>query len=523
MKVLLCLPHGGLFRNFDSTLRLLVERDHSVHVAFDSDKYRSAAFDALCTGAPNLTTGYTPRIPADRSSIPVDGLRATSDYMRYLDPEYASAPKLRARAERGVPRVVFPMVDFVERKGPAARQRLDRQLRIVERSVPVREEALAFLREQAPDLLVVSPLFGSRNQLELLRASRRLRIPAALCIASWDNLTNKGLIREIPDAVVVWNETQRYEAVSLHGIPDDRVRVTGAQNFDEWFDREPSTSRDGFCRQLGLRSDRPILLYLGSSGFVAPQEAAWVKRWLARLRAHPAPLSDSGVIIRPHPQNARQYGRVDFSDDDQVVVWPPPEAAPEQTGRADWSREDFYDSIYHAQAVVGVNTTAMIESAVLGRPVFTLLDRELDEGQSGTLHFKHLLTVSGGLLHVATSFEEHLAQLAQTLDNGADAEGRGRGFLEAFLRPHGLDAPATPVLVSTLEDVAARGCVDPDSKQRVMPRQVLELVGTLATLDRRRGRCAREPFARRLARKTADNLDEAADVLERVARQASGA
>ena len=36
------------------------------------------------------------------------------------------------------------------------------------------------------------------------------------------------------------------------------------------------------------------------------------------------------------------------------------------------SRADYFDSIYHAAAVVGINTTAQIESAIVGRPVHTL-------------------------------------------------------------------------------------------------------------------------------------------------------
>jgi len=33
--------------------------------------------------------------------------------------------------------------------------------------------------------------------------------------------------------------------------------VTGAQCFDQWFDRQPSRDRETFCRQVGLPSSPP--------------------------------------------------------------------------------------------------------------------------------------------------------------------------------------------------------------------------------------------------------------------------
>jgi hypothetical protein len=41
----------------------------------------------------------------------------------------------------------------------------------------------------------------------------------------------------VPDKVIVWNATQRDEAERFHGIPAERVVVTGAQCFDQWCDR----------------------------------------------------------------------------------------------------------------------------------------------------------------------------------------------------------------------------------------------------------------------------------------------
>ena len=94
-------------------------------------------------------------------------------------------------------------------------------LRAAERAVPVSSRLTAFLREEHPDLVVVSPLVDLMSvQVDVVRASHALGIPVALPVASWDNLTNKGHLRVLPDAVMVWNDVQKEEAVALHGVAD---------------------------------------------------------------------------------------------------------------------------------------------------------------------------------------------------------------------------------------------------------------------------------------------------------------
>jgi hypothetical protein len=105
----------------------------------------------------------------------------------------------------------------------------------------------------------------------------------------------------------------------------------------------------------------------------------------------------------------------------------------------------------HAEGVVGVNTSGMIESGIVGRPVYSVTTGEFASTQEGTLHFQHLTSVEGGLLHLATELDEHVAQLAGLLTGGGEERQRARRFIEAFVRPHGLGVPATPRVVEEVE------------------------------------------------------------------------
>jgi hypothetical protein len=381
-----------------------------------------------------------PRTRAETWESLATTVRLLADYMRFFEPEFRDAVSLRARVEKRLPRVYATFVRAFGRSR-ASRALLAAILRGLERVVPTAPGIEAFLREQRPDLLLVTPLIelGSQ-QVDYVKAARALGIRSALCVASWDNLTSKGLVRVLPDHVVVWNEAQKREAAALHGVPADRVRVTGAQLFDRWFTTTPSRSREEFCATVGLDPAKPFLLYVGSSVFIAPDEVPFAERWLATLRgaADPA-VADVGALVRPHPANARQWRAFDVSAFENTALWPPIGTDPTSPG----FKEDYFDSLYYSAGVVGINTSAQIEASIIGRPVFTVRAPEFAHAQDGTLHFKHLVQ-DGGVVHVAATLEEHVRQLAG-FTAGADAWAvRNRSFVESFIRPHGIDTPVAP-------------------------------------------------------------------------------
>jgi FAD/FMN-containing dehydrogenase len=342
------------------------------------------------------------------------------------------------------------LVNAVAIGGPLSRAALATMLRLIERAIPTNTALESFIREHHPDLLLVTPLIelGSQ-QVDYVKCARRLGIRIALCVASWDNLTSKGLIRVVPDHVIVWNEAQKSEAVSLHGVDPGRVAVTGAQLFDHWFEDRPSRSREEFCRTVGLDPARPFVLYVGSSTFIAPDEVPFAERWIARLRGSREPaVAGAGVLIRPHPANSRQWRAFETPGLTNVAIWPPIGTDP----TAPDFRRDYFDTLYYCAAVVGINTSAQIEASIVDRPVFTIRAPEFAHAQEGTLHFRYLVN-DGGAVRVADTLDEHVAQLAKALSGAPDAARDVREFVRSFVRPHGLDVPVAPVFARTVADL----------------------------------------------------------------------
>lgn len=456
LRFLFVMHYPGYLRYFDSTIRLLVERGHHVDVAFDNPEKQAEGAEALATLAGSFEN--LGRIPTrgDIWLFVTRAVRGTMDYLRYLHPDFADAVYLRDRMRTALP----PGLALLGRWKTAAAgttRTLIRMCTTCERAIPSSGVLETFIAGRTPDAVLVTPLVVDRSpQTDVIKSAQALGIPAALCVASWDHLTTKGLMRVQPDLVAVWNEEQKREALAYHDADPQRLVVTGAQPFDRWFDRVPTT-REAFCRKVGLSADRPFILFVGSTASISAPDAElqFVRQWIEALRRQPG-LAAIGILVRPHPYNSTHWRDVRFDDLQHVAIYP---RSANPVNEAD--RQDYFDSLYHSEAVVGVNTTAMIEAAIVGRTVHTILAEEFRDTQGGTLHFRYLLSENGGFLRVANGLAEHAEQMAGTLREPEIGRAACARFVSAFIRPAGASTPATPILVDALERLAASGARAP--------------------------------------------------------------
>ena len=456
MRILFSMRHSGALRNFASTLLALAARNHQVHLVFSQQDREgdSRLLWELTNGSPNITCSDLENKSPWRVWRGLGrAARCTVDYVRYLTPEYDGILSLKERARAKVIRPLRWLVELPIFRTRTGNRLLIKSLLVVERAVPVDPGTFNLVAQARPDVLLVTPLVDiGTDQVDYVKAARRLGIRCALPVLSWDNLTNKGLVRLQPDKIYVWNEAQKTEAVTMHGANPDDVIVTGAMVYDQWFTRRPSTTREEFCARVGLDPARPILLYLCSSPFIAPDEVNFIERWVAAIRgATDARVRTAGILVRPHPENLQPWHRFDERALENVVVWPKGGASPVDAD----SRNDFFDSMYHSAGAVGINTSAQIECGIVGRPVFSVRTPEYQRTQDGTLHFRHLTSEGGGLLQLADDLDGHVRQVAAALDDPEGTRRRVEGFVRAFTRPHGLDQAATPRIVEAIEQLAA--------------------------------------------------------------------
>jgi len=452
MKILFLMDSPEYLRFYDSAIQELAARGHEVAIAVNHQRDKKpVGIEGLRTNADRVRVlGVVPESVGVWSHVAYK-LRGTMDFVRFLHPTFRDAPALRQRIKRKVLPRAYYWLDAIPRLSAAAVRRIERLLMTAERAIPIQPSILEFLRAHAPDVLLVSPLVAAASdQVDWVKAARLCGIRTGVCIASWDNLTNKGLLRVEPDMVIVWNEAQRHEAHEYHYMPLDRVAATGAQLFDKWFDKRVTRERDEFCRAVGLPDSAPFVLFTGSSSFISESsaEVAFVRRWIAALRAsrHPE-LRDVNILVRPHPYNFHRWADDPVADLPRVAVYPRRPYNPVEQS----SRDDFFDSLYHCAVVVGINTSAMIEAAIIGRPVCSMLAAEFAGTQEGTIHFHHLLPENGGFLRIASTLEQHVDQLGDCLRNPAATRAETERFVAAFVRPLGRERAATPVFADVVE------------------------------------------------------------------------
>ncbi len=161
--------------------------------------------------------------------------RGLADLAHNADPRYTGAGVLRRRTKKrilgrleqddGIEPVARALAlragsRLARRTDAALSARMLRTAAALEAAVPPDAGIDRFLERLEPDVVVATGTFRHlSSEVDVLKSARRLGIPTAVFVTSWDNLTNKGALKFVPDRVLVWNEAQAREAVELHHVP----------------------------------------------------------------------------------------------------------------------------------------------------------------------------------------------------------------------------------------------------------------------------------------------------------------
>jgi hypothetical protein len=105
MNILFLGRHYTYFRNFESVLRALAARGHSIHLAVERSETLGglSMVEALAAEFPSITYGDAPARADDDWSWVLNRLRLGLDYLRYQQPAFDGAYILRSRARGRTP------------------------------------------------------------------------------------------------------------------------------------------------------------------------------------------------------------------------------------------------------------------------------------------------------------------------------------------------------------------------------------------------------------------------------------
>jgi hypothetical protein len=182
----------------------------------------------------------------------------------------------------------------------------------------------------------------------------------------------------------------------------------------------------------------------------SPPESRIFMRWASHLRRSNDPrVRDLPILLRPHPSRTVEWADGEWRSVGNVVMFGGPPVD-------DQGRADYFDSLYYSAAVVGITTSAFLEAAIVDRPVMSFYADDLVPEHEASLHFQYLANAEHGLLTMGDSLEQHAQQLASVVAGPfEDLLRRQRRFVHEFLRPRGMNVPATLVVADALERLPA--------------------------------------------------------------------
>jgi hypothetical protein len=223
----------------------------------------------------------------------------------------------------------------------------------------------AFLEREAPDVVFCTHQRASRAVPALL-AARRLGIPTATFIYSWDNLP-KGRMAVHADHFLVWSEAMQEELLGYYPEMDPRrVHVVGTPQFEPHLDA--SLIREDFLSGLGLDPSRPVVCFSGDDQATSPHDPAY----LADL----ARFFSGQILFRRAPTDVSGRYSAVLAEFPEIAVCEPAWKAAE----GDWTQaapmpedlELLASVAAHCDVVVNLGSTMALDFAIHGKPAVFL-------------------------------------------------------------------------------------------------------------------------------------------------------
>ena len=277
-----------------------------------------------------------------------------------------------------------------------------------------------------PDLIFSTDL---QNELDvgLIHEARDRKVKIVGMVRSWDNLTSKGVLRVLPDRMVVWNEIVKQEAVDFADIRPERISIIGIPHYDAYV-KGNRTPRSDFYASMKLDLSKRFIVFAPTGDryianntidrdIVSILQGVLPGTYQLLVRLPPgdivnlAGLKVSGAVRIDDPGThfgVKKAMELSFEDDRRLA-----------------------DTLFYCDLLVTGPSTIAIDAVVFGKPViFVAFDgyenRKYYEGMERFLdytHIRHIIESQG--VSVARSQDEFMRLILEYL-GGSSKGSAGR-------------------------------------------------------------------------------------------------
>gem|GEM_PF-1072710 len=230
------------------------------------------------------------------------------------------------------------------------------------------------LLKYKPDLVVTATPGYVPADIHLIRSARRVKIPSATVMLSWDNLTSKGYMGAVPDELLVWSDLMAREAVQYHGFPADHIHWCGAAQFDHYAGYRDRFDRLAWRRSHGIADDTPLIVYGTINPVLLPHEVNILRSIVRAMRENRFKRKPH-LWIRLHPQvvkGAFAQSLAPFkalAADDVHIEEPEVQSSALAWDLPKKDAEHLANLMVAADIVVTPNSTLSIDAACGGTPI----------------------------------------------------------------------------------------------------------------------------------------------------------
>jgi hypothetical protein len=228
-----------------------------------------------------------------------------------------------------------------------------------------------FLARERPDVVLCTHQRAS-VAVPAVAAARRLRIPTASFIYSWDNLP-KGRMAVWPDHYLVWSEKMADDLRRYYPeVSPEQMHIVGTPQFEPYFDESLIEDRAAFCASLRLDPHRPVVLFSGDDASTSPHDPGYLADLASAIRDG---FDSDGpqIVFRRSPADRSPRYRAVLDEFPEITVSEP---AWSSIGEEGW--EQVVPSVRdlgllanlarHCAVVVNLGSTMAFDFAMVAKP-----------------------------------------------------------------------------------------------------------------------------------------------------------
>ncbi|KKS75165.1 MAG: hypothetical protein UV48_C0017G0007 [Candidatus Azambacteria bacterium GW2011_GWA2_42_9] len=224
-----------------------------------------------------------------------------------------------------------------------------------------------YFEKYKPDLVFTPDVYDDFDQA-LIKEAKIRKISVVGMVRSWDNNISKGLMKCLPDRLIVNNEVIKKEAIKLHDYPEKNIFIGGLPQFDDYL-KAPFKSREEFFKTVGGDPDKKTILF--SPGWREMSETnADICQSFRTAKKNGVLPENVQFFVRHHPTRPDVALDEKFKNDPDFIIETP--GAMRGSGKfLEFSMQDnihLIDTVYYSDVVVWIVTSIGLDSLVFDKP-----------------------------------------------------------------------------------------------------------------------------------------------------------